>query len=187
MIRIPPAPTVLISALALSLGCSRHIGPTRADNLCLTNLATLSVRLQTPLAPWSPNGESFPSTLQQLVTPKTPLSVFVCPATGHKPGPSTNIEQWTDYIYFASQKQLLMNIPLVICPPENHGGKFGHVLWQHIGRDRLPPDQIRALIENPWNMAANDPLDDVLVVRVPQRLQRIYTNAYTPPASSPKP
>jgi hypothetical protein len=161
--------------------------PLSPQDLCLSNLTSIWEACQQ----WMGDGAIYPSNLSVLVQPIiTNSAVFVCSATGHKPGSMTNVDQWTDYIYFASAPELYDQIPVVICPPENHGGRFGHVIWQGRNSDRLTPAQIAELIREPWSMQA--PLSSLalaryqesIVVHIPERLRNIYTNAYAPRKSS---
>jgi hypothetical protein len=175
----------------LSVNVPNHLqrfypeSPPSPDDLCLSNLTSVWEGCQR----WMGDSAIYPSNLSVLAQPIiTNSAVFVCPATGHKPGSVTNVDQWTDYIYFASAPELYDQIPVLICPPENHGGKFGHVIWQGRHTDRLTPAQISGLIREPWNMQA--PLSSMalaryqesIVIRIPERVRGIYTNAYQPKA-----
>jgi hypothetical protein len=97
----------------------------------------------------------------------------------------TNVEQWSDYVYAANvQDMLKVGVAVLICPPENHNGKFGHALYGGGNVMRLPPEQIKALVAEPWcihtpgqdsvggftNLARTS-----IIVRIPERFQRIYS------------
>jgi hypothetical protein len=103
---------------------------------------------------WNFNGASFPPSVASLAQTNQP-SLFVCPSSGQMPGSMTNVERWTDYIYLSGTHMddtMLMDVAVLICPPENHGGQFGHVVWGGGWIQRLPADKIRALIKEPWCM-----------------------------------
>jgi hypothetical protein len=79
-----------------------------------------------------------------------------------------------------------MDIPILICPPENHGGKFENVVWFSSNTDRLSPEQVKRLIREPWSMVQDaNPAEIELLktrihVRVPKRWAKAYPDAYTP-------
>ncbi len=100
---------------------------------------------------WEGDGDHFPPSLSCLTNAKS--SIFICPETGHSPGVLTNVDQWTDYIYVPELPDAgRQDVAVLICPPENHGGAYGHVLWGGGWCVRLPPDKTRALIREPWCM-----------------------------------
>ena len=158
---------------ALSGACQRRETAIREDDLCLTNLAQIYVGMRH----WEGDDAIYPPTLTELQGFVPSSQVLVCPATAHRAGSFTNVEQWTDYIYFGNEREDFLHVALLICPPENHRGKFGHVLWQDGERSRLSSNQVRALVSKPWCMAATDQLNAEATVRVPLRFERIYTNA----------
>jgi hypothetical protein len=132
------------------------------------------------------SGDTYVPELSRL-TNEASAVLFTCPATGRPPGNVTNTDAWTDYVYFANQHDVPpFKIPLLICPPENHGGRFGLVLWKNGGVDQLSPASIRALIKTPWCMETDASPNliafekDVINVRVPPRLRKEYQDAYSP-------
>jgi len=61
---------------------------------------------------------------------------LVCPASGHKAGSLSNIEDWADYAYVSGLRETdSEGCVLAFCLPENHGGTganiafLGHVQW----------------------------------------------------------
>src|ERR1700722_3888512 len=123
----------------------------------LANLDNLSLLLRYA------EGErpEFPDTLQAVA--ETDLAppgllkpeLFVGPATGHKPGPIKSVSEWSDYIYVGKMPDEMIGAAVVISPPENHGGEYGYVLFNGSWPFRLPADQVRQLITNPFCMATN--------------------------------
>src|SRR6266498_2203496 len=142
--------------------------------------------------------DSFPRSLTELGDPVnaklfTPLDpgLFVCPGTGSKPGLMGEIEEWTDYIYIGGlTDNALQNAAQIISPPENHNGKCGYVLFVDGSVWRLPPEQVRRLIKNPFSMAAKEPADVVayenkrITVNVPKRLKLYYPSGDEYPAAA---
>jgi hypothetical protein len=98
----------------------------------------------------------------------------------------TNVEEWSDYIFIGGGMEGGMcDVALLICPPENHGGKYGHVIWGcGWGRDlpvTLPADRIRALIREPWSRSIgirgsgfDEFVKPELRVRIPERFRSAY-------------
>ncbi len=126
----------------------------------------------------------------KLFTPLDP-GLFVCPGTGSKPGLMGEIEEWTDYIYIGGlTDNALQNAAQIISPPENHNGKYGYVLFVDGSVWRLPPEQVRRLIKNPFSMATNEPADVVayeskrITVNVPKRLKLYYPSGDEYPAAA---
>jgi len=163
----------------------RNSGTTNAsaDSLCTTNLVIIRVQLHD----WGWNGAALPRNLGPLSKVITNSDVFVCPASGHQPGSVANIDEWTDYIYFVQPDDSgPPKVPLLICPPENHNGEFGNVMWRDGNRSRLTPEEIRALIKEPWIMeksadfAELQYMKETIQVHIPSRFRSTYSNAYAP-------
>jgi hypothetical protein len=183
----------LAIALGLSviLGCSpRPISPSQKADLCTTNMMAIYFEVVC----WNYNGDSFPPSLASLAQ-TNPANYFVCPCSGHAPGSVTNVEDWTDYIYLSGthmDSTMLLDVATLICPPENHDGQFGHVVWGGGWIERLPADKIRALIKEPWCMptpgrgsisisdghGGNIPIPEYLrtntTLHVPERFRKVY-------------
>jgi hypothetical protein len=140
-----------VLGLSVILGCSpRFPDQGGKANLCMTNMMAVWFEMKY----WNFNGDSFPPSLASLAHTNQP-GFFVCPSSGRTPGSMTNVELWTDYIYLSGTHMddtMLLDVATLICPPENHGGKFGHVVWGGGWIQRLPADKIRALIKEPWCM-----------------------------------
>ena len=152
-------------------------------DLELTNLDNLSLLIRYAEG----EGDGSPYILQAVA--ETDLAppglmkpeLFVCPATGHKPGAIKSVSEWSDYIYVGKMADYMIGAALVICPPENHGGKYGYVLFNGVLSSRLPADQVRRLITNPFCMVTN--LSEGLikhsvtnvVIQIPDRLKPYYS------------
>ncbi len=181
----------IIAFCLLLVGCSptTRTSAGRA-NLCMTNMMAIYWEVRY----WNFNGDTFPPSLASLAQTNPPPQ-FVCPCSGHTPGSMTNVEVWTDYIYLSGtymDSMLLGDVATLICPPENHGGHFGHVVWGDGVIERLPADKIRALIKAPWCMpragrrsisisdgsGGHIPITEYLrtntTLHVPERFRRLY-------------
>ncbi len=101
---------------------------------------------------WNFNGDTYPPSLASLAATND-ARVFVSPSSGHAAQTMSNVQEWTDYIYVRGPNEPCMfDVALLICPPENHGGRYGHVCFGSGEVDRLPADRIRALIREPWGL-----------------------------------
>jgi prepilin-type processing-associated H-X9-DG protein len=67
-----------------------------------------------------------PASLQDLTNFCTNPRLYICMSSGHKPGSITNISDWTDYTFIPNSGT---NMVLAFCPPKNHGGKGGNIMF----------------------------------------------------------
>jgi hypothetical protein len=105
-------------------------------------------------------GTQYPAQLSEMATnllKQKDAASFVAPDSGHKPGKLADVDQWTDYIYFGNLPDTLpdVHIPLVMCPPTNHNGQFGEVLWVDGSVDAIPTSVFNSLLANPFCLAIN--------------------------------
>jgi hypothetical protein len=130
------------------------------------------------------DSDHFPHSFAELNQLSVDKNLFVCPGTGSRATALATIEEWTDYIYIGNDTEQVPRAALVISPPENHRGEYGYVLFVDGVILRLPPDQVRMLVKEPWLLATNTPPDNVnylkkrIAVHVPKRLQTFYPDAY---------
>ena len=152
---------------------------------CATNLTSMWWLLKD----WVGDGDTFPPGLSSLAESATNLDLFICSGSGRRAPPSasiTNVDAWSDYIYVANQRDTPPDmVPLLISPPENHGGHYGYVVWNYSSKAaQLPASRIRALVVTPWCMETNatelqlQMLKEEIVVRVPDHLRKFYPNPY---------
>lgn len=177
--------TILILLLTIAIwncGCRRsQTKEEESASACMLNLQEAYWALRVRLG----DGYRFPASLSSLAETTTNSAIFVCPGSGHEAGAMTNVEDWTDFIYVGNHEDIQdPDFALLISPPENHGGRFGLVLWHGGNVVRLSPEQTRRLIEAPWFLATNAPNDHIeglkriLTVQVPKRFENLYTNAW---------
>jgi hypothetical protein len=114
---------------------------------------------------------------------QTEPGIFSCCNTTNPSTASGSVDKWTDYILIGNTPvDWIPQAPIVISPPENHGGKYGYVLYPGLTISRFPADTVRALIREPWCLATNESSDVVefyktsVHVQVPDRFRSIYTN-----------
>jgi hypothetical protein len=155
---------------------------------CYTNM----VEIWRLLKNWTHEGGwPFPSSLAVLASRATNTALFVSPLSGRGAGALADLDDWTDFIYVANEDDGVdPNNALLISPPENHGGRFGLVLWNGGEIDRVSPDETRRLIEAPWLRATNaspseiENLRPTFRVRVPKGLRALYPHAYRGPSDA---
>jgi hypothetical protein len=135
---------IILVCVAFVSGCSAGRKP--SGDPCAANMIAIWDKMDE----WEGDRDRFPASLNSVGS--TP-QLFVCPSSGHKEGTSTNVDEWTDYIYVPSaQDWMRLDLAILICPPENHDGKYGNVLLGGRVVRRLPAAQVRALIKEPWCM-----------------------------------
>ena len=112
---------VLISAMPNAHSRSPRIS-------CANNLKQVGVGLKM----WAgDHGKVYPNTIEECspyLGYQAPL--LICPSSGNAPGPIETVGEWTDYIYITglSETNAASEI-LIFCPPKNHKGKGGHILF----------------------------------------------------------
>ncbi len=56
--------------------------------------------------------------------------LFICPSSGHNPGPLPSLRQWSDYVMASGLGTVTPpHAAVAFCPPENHDGKGGNILF----------------------------------------------------------
>jgi len=90
---------------------------------------------------------------------------------------------------------MMLDVAILICPPENHNGEFGHVIFGGGAKMiRLPPEKVRALIKEPWSMPSSarnsitiygsdgkiipfaEHMRTNSTLHIPERLRSVYTH-----------
>ncbi len=133
---------LIVIALPLLGGCSSSGGR------CAANMRELCFQIKR----WNFEGDTYPPSIASLGMTND-AKLFVSPGSGHVAGAMTNVEDWTDYIYVSGPNEPCMfDVALLICPPENHGGRYGHVCFGSGDIARLPADRIRAAVKEPWGL-----------------------------------
>lgn len=90
----------------------------------------------------------YPSDLSMLSNDVSP-EMFVCPVDTNRPGSLTNVMEWMDYIYVLGQSpQTPPGVPILICPPERHKGRYGCVLSSDHSIKVIPAAEIDCIITN---------------------------------------
>jgi hypothetical protein len=148
--------------------------PRDSQDGCVKNMRALSILIVLGAG----NGDTYPANLGSLVTTNT--TIFVCPNSSHPPGVMTNVDNWTDYVYVSGRESGMWDVALLICPPENHRGRYGHVIWGDRSGSRLPADKVRALIREPWCMPRtrgvgfDEFVRPTIKIHVPSRFHSLY-------------
>jgi hypothetical protein len=84
-----------------------------------------------------------------------------------------------NYIYIGGMEAYMQNAPVLISPPENHGGTNGYVLFADATISQLPPEEVRRLIRDPLGALSEPPdtlvrLRDSMQVNIPRRFEATY-------------
>ena len=93
---------------------------------CAANLRILwiATKIYSPV-----QGEGYPPSFQDMMLLVRDPRYFICPGSGHKPGPTNDVGSWTDYGYISGLKEDdPSGCVLAFCPPEHHGGRGANVL-----------------------------------------------------------
>ncbi len=177
---------ILAAALVFVLVgcCSRNAMKAKPpEDANIANLHELDVTLRMAEGE-RPNFLNSFEEVARIMPPETMRpEIFVSPDTGHRPGSLNSVKSWTDYIYVGGVDDYATGVALVISPPENHGGKWGYVIWVSGVISRLPAEKIRQLIADPFCMDTNTPADNLafskrlVTIQVPARFSRQYEDA----------
>jgi prepilin-type processing-associated H-X9-DG protein len=155
---------------------------TTPENSCSNNLARIFVALRDAVGE---SGAYYPKSFKELPGSIDP-NLFVCSESKGLSGSMSDVEDWTDLIYVGNLTYCgVTGAALVISPPENHGGYYGYVLFCDGSVAKLPAQQVRKLIDDPFAMATLDqsPSNTVeniknersrAVVNVPKMLKKFY-------------
>jgi hypothetical protein len=156
---------------SLPLACS-NLADSHDIKTCELHLRRLSLALRVFLT----SGAEYPGTLRDLKPyvshPQVALdsnategrSLFVCPATRRLPGNWTDVDRWTNYIYFFGYNgDEHGDLPLLICPPKNHRQKVGLVVFIDGTVRRLSPVEVNELIHEPWHIAQTNGMSEVRI------------------------
>ena len=141
---------ILIAAVPLAACSKQDRLARRGADLCQKNMTAIWWALRD----WEgAGGDLFPASFDSLNKTSNP-AVFVCPSSGHPVGSMSNVDEWTDYIYLSGHGMdggILADVGVLICPPENHAGQYGNVVWGDGSAKRLSAGQARELIDKPWH------------------------------------
>jgi hypothetical protein len=73
--------------------------------------------------------EAFPTSFTQLTNVLQNPKTFICPCSGHKPGPLALVDEWTDYVLITNMSaELSTKSILAYCKPENHKNRGCNVV-----------------------------------------------------------
>ncbi len=120
---------VILAILAGMCPCSFSCSKERARrSKCTANLSQIGKALKMCSMD---HADRFPATFLELTNyvgsfPK----LFICPSSDHRVGAMTNVNEWTDYAYVSGLTEADPSDGVsAFCPPENHDGDGGNVLF----------------------------------------------------------
>lgn len=91
--------------------------------------------------------EVYPDSLRRLADYGIDPAVLTCPAANMPPGALSDIDRWSGYTLVTgiSTKSHPSSV-FVYCPPENHGGRCGHVAFIDGHVETLTKDEFETLL-----------------------------------------
>lgn len=75
--------------------------------------------------------EVFPTSFAQITNVVQDPKTFICPRSGHKPGPLELVDEWTDYVLVtnvSADSSGKLKLILAYCKPENHENRGVNVV-----------------------------------------------------------
>ena len=109
---------------------------------CMSNLSQIGKALM--LYSKEHDG-AFPKTIQALTNFCENPKLYICRSSGHTPGPITNLTDWTDYTYIPNPTT---NMVWAFCPPKNHNGTGGNILFVDGSVCWYDADRFRNVLKN---------------------------------------
>ena len=172
--------TVVI--IFVALGALMPIPTARSRDLarrtqCQSNLHSLDIALQ---GYCYPPVESYPMDLWDLDPHDISQEAFLCPGAGSvREGTElslSNISRYADIIYVSGlSPKCPADIPVILCPPINHGGKGGNVLFGSHSTRWVLPEEFEAVTDRMYAYAQSNGLRVVVSEALTKRSRGRYT------------
>lgn len=117
---------LLLVASLLLPAVTCDVGP-RPRTGCMRNLSQIGMAC---IMYSMDHDEAFPTSFRHITNFLPDPGTFICPHSGHKPGPLGLVDEWTDYVLVtnlsaASSSDLILSY----CQPKNHDGQGCNVLF----------------------------------------------------------
>jgi hypothetical protein len=147
--RRPLATALVVVLLAMSAGllssCRSKVAPARER--CQANLRVL---WKAACMYSRDQVETFPPSLHHMVALAPEPGWYVCPASGHQPGDTNQVDAWSDYGYVSGLNAAdPPGCVLAFCPPEHHKGEGANVLLVDGTVRWCTADEFRKLTNEP--------------------------------------
>jgi prepilin-type processing-associated H-X9-DG protein len=107
------------------------------NNLRQIALATIAFR--------DDHTNAFPQSLLNLTNAFPYPQGYVCKSTKHVPGNLADVTKWTDYHFISPPGS---NNVLAYCPPENHKGKGGNIVYADASVQWCTPEEFTNALEH---------------------------------------
>jgi len=168
---------VLAAVLWLILACARREA---RQSSCQRNMHNLDLSLS---AYCYPPVSNYPSRLTELAPDKVVANMLLCPAMMFDHVIDSNncgkqlaeTDDYIDYIYVADLGPAApLGIPLLICPPENHGGRGGNVLYTGHSIRWVEASDMGKLIDWTYAYARSNGLDVIVSTALTERSKGRY-------------
>jgi hypothetical protein len=89
--------------------------------------------------------EVYPDSLSRLVDYGIQPSFLRCPAVKTPGGAAREIDAWSGYKLVPGARTASDRSPIVLyCPPANHGGRYGHIVFSDTRVERVTAEQFEA-------------------------------------------
>jgi hypothetical protein len=122
-----------------------------------------------------PPRDTYPSSLSLLSSNDVSPLCFVCPFTDTEPQWNHNLDEWSDRMYLAGLGPgSPRGIPVVVCPPVNHGNRGGNVLFTDHTRRWIPSPEIDRVIERMYAYSQSNGLRVVVSEALMKRSKGRY-------------
>lgn len=138
--------TVLVALCPVSFCCSRTLA---IRTQCQSNLHSFDLALSSFCYPPQ---NSYPSNLWSFRSASITPELLLCPGPGSVADgielSMSNISRYADYVYVSGlSSKAPGDLPVIICPPINHSGKGGNVLWGDHSTAWVPKEEFDKLID----------------------------------------
>lgn len=168
---------LFIAAAVIAFYLSVEVPAIRRSSLrsqCNSSLGCIDLSLGSYCYPPVNN---YPPSLADLShTTVTPLT-FACPWARTEPQSLDNLDAWSDRMYLAGLNPATPpGVPVVVCPPINHDGRGGNVLFSEHTRRWIPSPKIDAVIDHMYAYAASNGLRVVVSEALTKRSKGRYAS-----------
>ena len=109
------------------------------------------------------NSACFPSNWAGFSNYANNARMYVCFSSGTTTGSEANVDQWTDYVLVANlQEGDPAQAVLAFCPPKDHKGDGGFILFIEGSVEWTPSEEFGALLSDPCRFFGTDDVAKVI-------------------------
>ncbi len=134
------------------------------------------------------NNTCFPSNWADLVNYANNSKLWVCPSSHTSWGSITNLDQWADYILVANLKESdSPRAVLAFCPPKDHKGEGGNVLFIEGSVEWTRTEDFDALLSDPCRFFSTTDTGKVTELQHRVTIRPPYDSVLRMPVKNPPP